>query len=203
MKKANVFVMGLLVVSAFSSCLKEEDSFDAAAQYELEKPIIEAYAMANLDNPLFHERTGIWYEIIEPGDPASYQYKVIESQNAIEAPAVWVNYEGRLVNSDTEFDSDDTAGGVKMSLAGVILAWQAIFFPEEIIYGEDGELLEEPAEFGGITESGLGAGAVVRIVTPSRWAYANQGQGSIPANAPLYFEITVHDIQEPDASGTN
>ncbi|WP_090601956.1 FKBP-type peptidyl-prolyl cis-trans isomerase [Parapedobacter koreensis] len=203
MKKINVLLVGLVAVG-MSSCLREDD-FDPAAQQEIEKPIIEAYANEHLNVPRFHEPTGIWYEIIQPGDPASYQYKVVPrqdnpSQLVIEAPTVHVNYTGRLVQTNTVFDSNDDEDGAEISLANVILAWQAIFFPKEIIFGEDGELLDEPVDFGGITQDGLKAGAVFRIVTPSRWAYQNRGQGTVPANAPLYFEITVLDISEPSSN---
>ncbi len=206
MKKVNVLVLGAMVAMGLSSCIKDGDTFDSEAQYQLEKPIIEEYAKANLTNPQFHEESGIWYQIITPGDPSSYQYKAVPrqdnpSQLAIEAPTVNVNYVGRLVQTNSVFDSNDDEDGWETSLARVIAAWQVIFFPEEIIYGKDGELLEDPIEFGGITEDGLKAGAVFRIVTPSRWAYQNTGQGTVPANAPLYFEIEVLDIVPPSGTG--
>jgi len=207
MKKLNVLVLGCVVAIAASSCIKGDD-FDPAAQYQIEKPLVEAYAMQYLDNPQFHEATGIWYEIVQPGDPSSYQYKVITdeinpSQSAIEAPVIFANYTGKLVQSNTVFDSNDDDEGAKFSLGGVIQAWVLAFLPKEIIYDEDGELLDEPVKYGGVggfTQTGLTAGSVIRIVTPSQYAYAHQGQGSVPADAPLYFEITVLSVEAPDSS---
>ena len=203
MKKVHVLVLGLIMIMALSSCMRG-DSFDPAAQAELEKPLVEAYAKEHLTNPQFHELTGIWYEVESPGDPSSYNYKIINvpnsNQSYPEAPNVWVNYTGKLVQTNVVFDSDDKDEGVKLSLAQVIAAWQAAFFPEEILYDEDDNLLDEPFEFGGITPNGIKKGGVIHIVTPSRWAYANSGQGSVPANAPLYFKIEVIDIESP---GTN
>src|SRR5690606_29446487 len=120
MKKLNVLVLGFVVAIAASSCIKGDD-FDPAAQYELEKPLIEAYAMQHLDNPQFHEETGIWYEVINPGDPTSYQYKTTSdpnypTQTSIEVPTVFANYMGRLVKSDTEFDSNDKEEGAEFAL---------------------------------------------------------------------------------------
>src|SRR5690554_2233749 len=203
MKKVNVLVLGLVMAMGLSSCIKDRETYDPDAQYQIEKPVIEEYALEYLDNPQFHEETGIWYEIITPGDPSSYQYKMVpdpynSSQLTIEPPVITVNYTGRLVPANTVFDSE--ADGYEVSLAGVITAWQFAFLPKEIIYDEDGDLLEEPVKFsgvGGLTPNGLGVGAVIRIVTPSLLAYRNQGQGSVPANMPLYFEITVVDIEAP------
>lgn len=208
MKKGNVLVLGALVAIGMSSCIKDGETYDPNAQYEIEKPLIETYAKAHMINPQFHEETGIWYEVITPGDPEPYQYKATvnpsnPSQSSIEAPDITVNYTGRLVQDNTVFDSDDE--GFEVSLAGVIAAWQFAFLPEEIIYDQDGELLEEPIKFsnvGGLTPQGLGVGAVIHIVTPSLLAYRNQGQGKVPANAPLYFEIEVLDLTPP-TEGSN
>lgn len=206
MKKINILVLALVAVG-LSSCIKDRETYDPNAQYELEKPAIEAYAKAHLMAPQFHEETGIWFEVITPGDLSSYQYKVIAdpynpSQSTIEPPVINVNYIGKLVEGNTVFDSDDD--GFEISLANVVSAWQFAFLPKEIRYDQDGDLLEEPVKFsgiGGLTTSGLGVGSVIRIVTPSLLAYRNQGQGKVPANAPLYFEIEVLEITPPSGSG--
>ncbi len=200
-------MLGLVVAMGLSSCIKEGDSFDAAAQYELEKPIVEAYAKEHLDVPQYKDIQGvrIWFEVVEPGDPASYQYKVGKSSSnpnqsvLIPAEAI-VSYEGRLVNTNTVFESKEDQKFV-IALNGIIPAWQLAFLPDEFLYDDEGELLDEPIEFGGLTEEGLKAGSVIRIVTPSFFAYQNVGQGSsIPANSPLYFEITVSEIEDYEAS---
>ncbi len=188
MKKVTI-LLGVVVAIALASCIKE-DTFDHEAQYELEKPIIAAYAQEHLTNPQLHEPTGVWYEIESTGDPESYQYK-------LEYPNVWVNYTGKLVSTNATFDSNDSDAGAGISLGQVIGAWQIALFPKEIEYDADGNLLSQPEEFGGITQQGIKKGGIIRIVTPSRWGYGNRSQGSIPANSPLYFEIKIIDIKSP------
>ncbi len=190
MKKLNVLVLGLMVTIGVSSCIKDGETFDPAAQYQLEKPIIEEYAKANLSAPSFNESWGIWYEIIDPGEPGSYEYKVT-SQGGLEFPTVTVKYTGQLLDG-TVFDSRQEDEGVKLSLGGnIITAWPVAFFPQKI----------EDNDVNGLTVSGLQKGAKIRFVTPSRWAYANQSSGKIPANSPLDFEIEVLDIVPPSGSG--
>lgn len=207
MKKANLLVLGLIMAMGLSSCIKEGDTFDLNAQYEIEKPVIEAYAKEHLDAPQYKDIQGkrVWFEVVVPGNPTSYQYKVSESssnpgqQLLIPAEAI-VSYEGRLVNNNTVFESKEDQKFI-ISLNSIIPAWQLAFFPEEFRYDEDGELLDEPIEFGGLTDEGLKVGSVIRIVTPSYWAYQNVSQGSsIPANSPLFFEITVSEIKDYEPS---
>jgi len=205
MKKLNVLVLGCVVAIAAASCIKDGESFDANAQYQLEKPIVEAYAMEHLDNPDYKDIQGvrIWFEVLEPGDSESYQYKVDENsgqQVLVPATAI-VSYEGRLVNNNTVFESKEDQEFV-ISLNSIIPAWQLAFFPNKFRYDADGELLDEPIDFGGLTEEGLKAGSVIRIVTPSYWAYQNSARGSIPANSPLYFEISVSELEDY-STGTN
>src|SRR5690606_33378955 len=138
----------------------------------------EAYAKAHFTNPTLHEATGIWYDIIEPGDPSSFNYKM-------NYPVVYVNYTGELLDG-TEFDSRNTSTGTKFSLGGgIIPAWQVALFPEEILYDEDGEPLDEAFKFGGITSDGLKKGAVIQFVTPSYLAYGQRSSGEITPNSPL------------------
>ena len=194
MKKLNVLLLGCIVALGLSSCIKDGESYDPMAQWELEKPALEEYAKEHFTDPHLHEQTGIWYEIVEPGDPSSFTYKMTY-------PVVHVNYIGELLNG-TEFDSHDSAAGAKFSLGGgIIPAWQAVFFPEEILYDDKGEPLDEPYPFGGITSDGLKKGSVIRFVTPSYLAYGNGSSGKITANSPLYFEIKVIDIEDPTGTG--
>jgi len=187
MKKINVLVLGALIAMGLSSCIKG-DSYDPAAQYEIEKPLIAEYVNEHMPNARFHEATGIWYEIVSAGTAGSFNYKTIY-------PNVYVNYVGELLDG-TEFGSDDSASGAELNLGNTILAWQAVFFPTEVRYDGNGELLTEPHKFGGITTEGLQKGATIRFVTPSHMAYAQRGKGTVPPNSPLYFEIQVVDIQD-------
>lgn len=194
-------MLGALVAMGLSSCIKDGETYDAAAQYEIEKPLIEEYAKTHLDNYDYKDIQGfrVYFEIIEPGDLGSYQYKLGKHPNnpnqsiAIPAEAI-VSYEGRLVVGNKEFESKEDQKFIIPN--NIIPAWQIAFMPDKIRYDEDGEPLSEPFNFGGLTEEGLQPGSVIRIVTPSYWAYQDAAQGSIPANSPLYFEIAVSEIAD-------
>lgn len=201
MKKLNTLVLGLIVAMGVSSCIKEGETYDPQAQFELEKPVVEAYALEHLDYPQFHENTGIWYEIVEPGDSESYQYKATTGSSGSLTPVIpqaVISYEGRLVSNNSVFEAKEDQEAIIAQ--NVIAAWQAAFYPETIRYDDEGESLDEPLEFGGLTADGLKAGSVIRIVTPSYWAYQNSSSGSIPANSPLYFQISVSEIEDYNAN---
>ena len=206
MKKINVWVLAALIATGLSSCIKDGETYDPAAEYEIEKPLIEAYVDEHLDVPQYKDIQGfrIYFEIIDPGNPGSYQYKVGQHPNnpaqqvIIPAEAI-VSYEGRLVKGNQAFETKED---VEFIIPGnVIDAWLLAFMPDEIRYDEEGQLLDEPIEFGGLTDEGLQPGSVIRIVTPSYWAYRNTSPDpSIPANSPLYFEITVSEIADYESS---
>ncbi len=203
MKKVNVLVLGVLVAMGLSSCIKDGETYDPNAQYQLEKPIIEEYVSEHLINPQYKDIQGyrVYFEIIEQGTPSSYKYKVTESAgNLALIPAeVIASYEGRLVSDNSVFQSKDDQKFIVPH--NVIPAWQLAFLPNQLRYDEDGELLSDPIEFGGLTVEGLQVGSVIRIVTPSYLAYQNVPQGNdIPANSPLYFEITVSELNDYDYS---
>lgn len=181
--------MGLVLSMGLSSCLKD-DSFDFGAQLELEKPLVKAYAEEHFNNPQENKEYNIWFEVLEQGDPDSYEYKLVKNPNDpnreyIEAPEITINYTLRLLDN-TVIEEDNTT----LPLDGTILAWQYTFLPKAI----DGRGLETP----GLTETGLKAGSKIRIVTPSLWAYREFGQQGIPPNTPLAFDIEVLEIKSPD-----
>lgn len=189
MKKVNLLVLGLVLSMGLSSCLKD-NSFDFGAQLELEKPLIKAYAEEHFDNPQESQEYNIWYEVLEQGDPGSYEYKLVKDPNDpnreyIEAPEVTVKYILRLLDNTVVETKDDA----KFFLDGTIRAWQYAFLPKEI----DGRRIEIP----GLTETGLKAGSKIRIVTPSIWAYGNGGNENIPPNSPLVYDIEVLEISSP------
>ena len=203
MKKANVLVLGALIAMGFSSCIKDGETYDPTAQYEIEKPLIEAYVAEHMTNPEYKDVSGfrVYFEIIEEGTPDSYKYKVTENAgNPALVPAeVIASYEGRLVSDNSAFESKEDQKFIVPN--NVIAAWQLAFLPNKLRYDDNGELLDEPITFGGLTEEGLQAGSVIRIVTPSYWAYQNVSQGNdIPANSPLYFEISVSEIKDYQSS---
>lgn len=185
MKKINVLVL-LLSVLTMSSCLKTKDTYDAEAQMNIEKPLIQSYVETNLPSATLDGNTGIWFEVLAAGDPESYEYKTIGVGGPIEAPVITVKYTLRLLNG-TVVEEVDTEAGYTNSLAALMRAWHLAFLPSEI----NGE------ETSGLTASGLKKGSKIRFVTPSFWAYQNNASGSIPANSPLDFYIEVLKIEAP------
>ncbi|MEQ1623714.1 MAG: FKBP-type peptidyl-prolyl cis-trans isomerase, partial [Sediminibacterium sp.] len=82
---------------------------------------------------------------------------------------VYVTYSGKLLNG-TEFDK-----GTNPSLTGWTL--------NQLI---DGWKIGLPL---------LKKGGKIKLVVPSSLAYGCSGSGSIPSNSPLYFEISLVDVQ--------
>ena len=80
---------------------------------------------------------------------------------------VSVVYTGKLLNG-TQFDA--SANPVSLLLSGVIQGWQ-IGIPL------------------------INKGGRIKLVIPSSLAYGCTGKGSIPANAPLYFEVSLSDVR--------
>jgi FKBP-type peptidyl-prolyl cis-trans isomerase len=76
-------------------------------------------------------------------------------------------YTGKLLNN-SQFDA--SANPVSFLLNGVIKGWQ-IGIP----------LIKK--------------GGRIKMVIPSSLAYGCNGSGSIPANSPLYFEVTLTDVR--------
>jgi FKBP-type peptidyl-prolyl cis-trans isomerase FkpA len=76
-------------------------------------------------------------------------------------------YTGKLLNG-TQFDA--SANPVSFLLSGVIKGWQ-IGIP----------LIKK--------------GGRIKLVIPSSLAYGCNGSGSIPANSPLYFEVSLTDVR--------
>lgn len=181
-------LIALISIFSFSACNKTSEIFDFEEQYEMEKPVIEQHALQHLNEAQFDENSGIWFEIIAPGEPGSYEYRIIRNeigQDQLVYPKVTIQYEGKLLNGSV-FDKNEDPAGIEFPLNGLIQAWQIAFFPIKI--NED--------QVNGLTAAGLQKGAKIRFITPSMWAYGNQQNGTIPPNSPLDFTITVLDIKE-------
>lgn len=203
-KLARLFVVIAIGSACFLGCSKSED-FDYeraleeqrikdSLELERKKKIIaeqagalKAFADQHMQGATLHDSTGIWLQILEPGDNNSYTYQVSAS-GGILAPRISVKYKGTLLDG-TVFDESKDDKAVEMSLASVIEAWQLAFLPKTFRFnGVD-------YTTGGLTPNGFKKGAKFRIVTPSPWAYDTATREKIPANSPLYFEIEVVDIK--------
>ncbi|HLW50123.1 MAG TPA: FKBP-type peptidyl-prolyl cis-trans isomerase [Sphingobacteriaceae bacterium] len=182
MKKIGIWVLALFMINA-TGCVKDIEQFDYDAQMELEKPIIAEYVEENIPNAIYDSRSSIWYEILEEGDPNSYDYRLDVSGHVI-SPLVTVNYTGKLLSGHV-FDSNDNPDGIDFDLGALILAWHIAFLPKQV----------DEREAIGLTEMGLKKGSKIRFVTPSFYGYRDQQHGSIPPNSPLDFTIKVLDIR--------
>lgn len=190
-KLTALFLTVFSIITIFSSCSKEE-SFDPIAQFDKEKPIIEAYAKQNYPNmELSSDTTGIWYEILEEGDADSYHFTIIDSvvngytSKYLSVPTVTVRYTGKLISNNQVFDSNQTEAGMTGKITSYISAWYYSFVPKSVAQ----------YSIGGLTAKGLKKGSKIRIIAPSYYGYGNSSVGSIPANSPLFFEIEVIDIK--------
>lgn len=196
MKKLGLLLIVFMIVGGFSACMKDSEPYDAQLQYGIDKELIETYNAANFPDATLHEVDGFgfWYQVIEPGVPGDYEYKIVEDGATpyIEAPLVQVKYTGKLLDG-TIFDKNDDEEGVELPLNGLIPAWRIMFLPRTL-NGED---------IGGVLPYGLHPGAKVRFVTPSIFGYANTSQGTIPANSPLDFTVEVLDVLAPGNNPSN
>jgi len=191
----------ILVTSIFTACIKEVENYDPNAQYLIEKPIIEEYAKANLNNPGFHQNSGIWYEVIDPGETGSYTYTVRDTLNSkVTYTHARVKYEGKLLNG-VVFDKFEADTGAITPVyfnfttgdAALIQAWNLVFIPKNVA----------GVTFDAVTQTGLQVGSKIRFVTPSIWGYRNNQQAKIPANSPLDFTIEVISLSNQFTTPAN
>lgn len=185
MTKLQPLMAGIFLM-LFTSCLKQSEPYDVAKILALEKEKIEEYKNKHIPNAILHEESGIWYEILDEGEPGSYVYKTLGTGGMLENPEINVKYRVELLNG-VSIDQNQT--GFKSTLSRMITAWHLVFLPQQV----NGE------KTNGITPNGLMKGSKIRFVTPSPWAYRDANQGNVPPNSPLYFEVEVLDIKAPDS----
>lgn len=112
MKKLLFSVVALLFV--LSSCTKTDDpyaGYDAVKQLAQDEIIIKDYIQKNTLTNVKRDTTGVYYEIIEPGD---------EKPTYTGTTSVKAKYAGRLLGSSTTFDANTAT----FPLGGVIPGWQ-------------------------------------------------------------------------------
>lgn len=155
-------------------------------------PALKKFATDSFENPILHDSLGIWYDLVNPGEGAPFEYRI--SNGVVTAPTITVIYKGTLLDGTVfdesdDKDTDDKIESYTQSLAGVIKAWQSAFLPKVVKYNG------YTVPMAGLTTEGLRKGAIIRFITPSPWAYDTKELGTIPANSPLYFEVEVVDIK--------
>lgn len=214
MKKTfQVFGFIALIAIAFTSCKSNDFDFEKAKEeqrikdsiefarinklLEEQAPELEAFAKAHFVNPVFDDSTGMWFEILAPGDDNSYNYSI--NSQGIVAPNITVAYTGTLLNGkvfdETGLDEKGEKVTREFNLGNMIKAWHWAFLPKS--FKSNGQEIKTV----GITAKGLKKGSKIRFVTPSPWAYDRNarkdkdGVETIPANSPLYFEVEVTAIK--------
>lgn len=170
---------------------KEKKRVDSTLNAQ--KPILREYALANFENPVLDDSTGIWFEILEPAiiTETPYQYSLTQAGQWV-TPVATVKYKGYLMNN-TVFDENSQPTVMNIVEAsqyqsGLIPAWPIAFRPKTITFGGK--------EFHtGLVKDGLQKGNKIRFIAPSPYCYDTKSSEKIPANSPLIFEIKVEDIK--------
>lgn len=109
MKMMKLAVCMFLVITAFSAC-KKDPVYDPEKQLAADEELIKDFIAEN-DIPAIRDTTGVYYQIIEPGEG-----DVVYTANT----TVTATYEGRFLDGSI-FD-DNTA--IPFQLGNVIAGWQ-------------------------------------------------------------------------------
>lgn len=83
---------------------------------------------------------------------------------------ITAHYFGKLISTDTQFDASTPGNPIVLQLNRFITGWQ-IGLP----------LIKK--------------GGLIRMIVPSSLGYGCTGNGPIPADAVLFFEISLQDVQ--------
>lgn len=214
------FIVLLCAAVSFSSCMKDTSAEDEARQREQEEAFeallasqeddIEQY---RFDHPSeapegWQEdereiplptlgravKTGIWFEVLaEPTeeDDEAYEYKY-SSAGGLVTPTVEINYrvsllDGTEVQSGEDEKIDFSTFSSNTNVFNEL--WVISFFPKS--FREN----SQDIPYIGLTAKGLKKGSHIRVVTPSVWAFGEQGTNDIPANSPLVYEFEVLSIE--------
>ena len=194
------------VCLVMTSCLKSDSNYIEPVSPEAQDSIIQAFAEINGFNVITqsdslhwyafnsqkneYELTGVlapnlYYEIVEPGDMSDGSAEVPDESlggsktgtttvyNTLSDSTLIVSasYTGKLLDG-TVFDKTD-GENVLFALPRTIYAWQFLL-------------------------NKVGKGGRIRIITPSIYGYSNAPQQGIPANSPLFFDITVAGFVKND-----
>ncbi|MEO7311875.1 MAG: FKBP-type peptidyl-prolyl cis-trans isomerase [Chitinophagaceae bacterium] len=103
--------------------------------------------------------------------PSGIYYQIVNPGTGAQPTAtsnVRAQYVGKLFDGTT-FDSNYSLSGASFNLSGVIQGW-TIGVPL------------------------IKSGGTIRLMIPSKLAYGCSASGSVPANAPLFFEITLLSV---------
>ena len=222
-KLLNILCLVILGTGLTTSCSKNDNFNEEAIKqagikadkqldsiFTDERLRIEQYVSNNFQTPVEDTVTvayqyidkkikrGLWYEIVSEPTDDSYEYKGQQVNSgygyyyfAPVLPTVKIKYTAKLISDGTIVQSDVNGSTYNLSTTGSTIfnqAWKFAFVPYKIQYNG------EPQEFGGLTANGLKKGSIIRVVTPSYWAFGSNKNGNIPANSPLVYEFEVLEI---------
>lgn len=204
----------VILATTFIAC--NDDKYDYAAdeerarQQELildsifraEALEIKAYALEHFDAPQedtlkyhyqFLDKTikrGFWYEIVNEPSDDTYEYKLNASRQVI-YPKVKLKYTAKLLDGTTIVESDVTGSDYDFTQPSKVInnAWAISFIPYSV------KLNGDPIIQYGLTKNGLKKGSIIRVISPSPWAYGTNKTDKIPANTPLVYEFEVISIE--------
>ncbi|MFW0715751.1 FKBP-type peptidyl-prolyl cis-trans isomerase [Pedobacter sp. N23S346] len=115
MLKFKYLILLICIVGCFAACKKDEafETYDPAPQFTADTTAIRAFIKANNIQNVVKDQSGLFYQIIEPGN-GSISY----STNT----RITADYEGKLLNG-TIFDSSKGTP-ITFLLGNVIAGWQ-------------------------------------------------------------------------------
>lgn len=153
------FVFLLATTFWIASCKKEEEEgIPFEEQLALDSAAIADYLTENNITNTQTDKSGyVWYVLHEEGNGVA----------PLSSDSIEVSYEGRLMDTDFEFDAGEH---VEFRLSSLITGWQVV-----------------------LTE--MQEGDSVTMYIPSGLAYGTNGSGDdIPANANLIFDMRLHRV---------
>ena len=202
-----------IVATTFIACNNDDYDYEGEREkirqqeqeldniFSAEAVKIKEYALANFLEPQEDTlkyryqvldktiKRGLWYDIeTEPSeeDDKAYEYKL--NSAGVTFPRVKLKYTAKLLDG-TVVESDEGDYDLSQTSRIINTAWKISFIPYSI------KLNGDPMIIGGLTKNGLKKGSIIRVISPSPWAYGATKTDKIPANSPLVYEFEVLSIQ--------
>lgn len=170
----NKLLIGLVAVSIIGfSCNKEEDpvALPFNEQLTIDSTAIENYLTENSISNVLKDCNTVVVPIGEVCD-GYVSYVLHEEGNGLTpllSDYIQVSYTGRLMDTEEEFDANDS---IDFYLGGLISGWQAVLLDMQ-------------------------EGDSVTMYIPSGFGYGFSGSGdNIPSNANLIFEMRLHKVNQ-------
>jgi hypothetical protein len=175
MKRLSVVVFS--IVLALSSCISDRENDQVIFQRNLVD--IEKYVT---DNQIVSVK-----EFKDPSTGIRIYWQELSGSGklAVLGDTLWVDYTGKLLNNfvfDTSIDS--------VARQNYIFNPNRDYEPFVMLFGLTRLIVG--FEF---ALSKMEEGDIATVLMPSLYGYGGQGQGSIPPNAPLLFEINLLEIR--------